>query len=104
VDKLEHCVSWVPALGLDRDGKTDEAIQEVYNLIDPLLRNGEFEGVDVLLNDFRLERASAEFLIAVLTATLPVKSKLKNREIVRAYASVAIAMRGEDPVPVLKGL
>ena len=104
MDKIVHYYMWVPALTADRNGHTGEAITEIYNLIEPMLRNGDFEGVDIILNDFRLERASAEFLIAVLTATLPVKSKLKNRETVRAHASVAIAMRGEDPAPILKGL
>lgn len=60
---------------------TDAEIDKIYDDIDTLLCDGEFELVNKYLNpDFHISR-DIDYLITILTITLAAKSKLPNRKL-----------------------
>jgi len=57
------------------DGKLDE----LYEEIDGLMKNGAFEECDEILRRVDVVRTDTDLLIGYLTTTLPGKSKLHSR-------------------------
>lgn len=89
---------------LDDQGKSDEALDIVYDEVDRFLRKSSFSQLDALLKKPNTERLSIDILIALLTATYPAKSKLSSRKELFKNAEIAIQNSGEDPASLLQGL
>ena len=61
---------------LDQQGQTDAALDLIYDGIEALLRKGEFESLNSILNGLCIHDLSADLLLGVLTATLPARTRL----------------------------
>lgn len=59
----------------------DFSLDIIYEVIDELLLAEKFESVDNICNDFAKNCETLEYILAVLTVTLPAKSKLPHRAI-----------------------
>ena len=90
---------------LDVAGFTDTAIKRLYESVDRAFRENKFSSVDKLLTEITLSAdLSAEFLIAVLTATLPAKTRLKSRSEVIKLTRLKVEQRQLQPDLILRGL
>ena len=93
-----------PALQLERHGRIDSALDALYDRVDDLLKTGEFEALNDMLQDARVGSLSTDVLLGVLTATLPARSKLPARAKFFHDAGAAIRGRGEWENGLLAGL
>ena len=60
----------------------DKQIDEIYNIIDELMRNGDLITVDFILKHVDLTSFSTDIVdsaLSFLVSTLPVKTKLQER-------------------------
>lgn len=67
------------ALDLERTGRRDRALDIIYTEIDKLLRRGEFDICNRLLELLDVNNLSPSLLIAFLTITLPAHERLPAR-------------------------
>lgn len=67
------------ALEQDQLGHSDEALDIIFDNIDVMLLNGNFNGVDNLLVSVDPTEHSLDMALGLLTSTLPAKFKLENR-------------------------
>jgi hypothetical protein len=65
---------------LDDRGATDSALDLVYDAIDELMKTGELLILDSTLRDMQVQEYSLDLLLGVLTATLPVRTRLSARK------------------------
>lgn len=79
----------------------DLSIDMIFGVIDELLLAEKFEAVDNICNDFAKNCTMLEYVLAVLTVTLPAKSKLPNREILLESAKQKFS---DSPESVWSGL
>ena len=95
---------FVPAAQrLEKYGHADQALDLIYDSIDALLRDGQFEKCDDVLREVD-EKTSIDLLLGLLTATLPAHSQLPSRSrLVRAVRDVLLGLK-EDPDHILAGL
>lgn len=63
------------------EAEIDFSIDIIYSVIDELLLAEKFETVDKICDDFAKNCTTLEYVLAVLTVTLPAKSKLPHRAI-----------------------
>lgn len=89
---------------LHQSGFTASALDLIYDETDALLRHGKFALLDSVLVDLSVDSMSAEILIALLTATLPAKSKLASRREFFQRVSESLARRGILEQGLLSGL
>lgn len=89
---------------LEGEGRTDAALDMVYDMIDDLLCAGQFDECDRLLNDADPDGCSTDILLCLLTATLPASDKLPRREKLMGLARKVIRRRGLDAEELLAGL
>ncbi len=68
------------------DESLDAEIDSFFDRFDSLFKKGDFERADKIIDEF-LKR-DLQLKIAMLTATLPASSKLKNRQ--RLYSTVLL--------------
>lgn len=71
---------------MKEETKTDMALDIIFGVIDELLLDGKFDSVDKICMTFVENLHNLEEVLAVLTITLPAKSKLPNRELLLAAA------------------
>ncbi len=64
---------------LDAKGRTDAALDLIYDSTDQMLRDGQFDGIDLLLLQLCVKDLSTDMLLGLLTATLPARSRLQRR-------------------------
>jgi hypothetical protein len=64
---------------LDKLGRIDAALDIVFDRVDELLLEGDFEKVDQEISRIRETDFSAELLLGILTVTLPAKENLPGR-------------------------
>ncbi|HWD18547.1 MAG TPA: hypothetical protein VHB20_04665 [Verrucomicrobiae bacterium] len=85
-------------------GQVDSALDLVYDYIDNLLTNSEFNRVNSILRNVALADASSDVLLGLLTSTLPARRKLWSRS--RFYNDVELEFRrrGEWEEGLLTGL
>lgn len=60
-------------------GKTDSAIDEIFDFIDRLLCDGSFSDVDKVLDKVDLDKISLDIALSFLTITMAAKTKLLSR-------------------------
>jgi hypothetical protein len=65
--------------------KQSEALDRIYDWVDDLLLAGKFEEVNKKLGSLHLARLAPVLLVGWLTASLPAKSKLPNRQRIYEY-------------------
>lgn len=58
---------------------TDEILDDLYDLIDSMMREGRFDEIDEMLEAVSVNDCSINFLLGILTATLPGDAHLKRR-------------------------
>jgi hypothetical protein len=92
------------AARLDARGQTDFALDLIYDSIDELLRGGKLDRLNFMLARLTPDELSTDILLAILTATLPARSKLAARLPFRQSADHAIRSRGEYEDGLLAGL
>lgn len=89
---------------LEQHGNQDEALDLIYDSIDALLRDGRFEKCDEVLRKIDVSITSVDLVLGVLTATLPVHSRLPSLpRLVSAVREVLLGMN-EDADLILAGL
>jgi len=64
---------------LDVKGRTDAALDLIYDSTDQMLRDGQFDEMDLLLLQLCVKNLSTDVLLGLLTATLPARSRLHRR-------------------------
>jgi hypothetical protein len=83
----------------------DAALDEVYDIVDALLRAGEWPAADAILrSQAPVSLVPTDKLLALLVATAPAKSRLPGRAAFLAEVRSAMAARGEDEARLLEGL
>jgi hypothetical protein len=89
---------------LDRAGHRGAAMDLLYDRIDEMLRSGQFDSLDVVLQRAPVQDLSADVLLALLTATLPARSRLNARPDFFRIAETTLKTRGEYETGLLTGL
>lgn len=76
---------------------TDAALDAIYDLIDDLMRAGRLDTLDGLLACFRarIGYRSTDEILAYLTATLPARSRLHQRQNLVEAAWRVLQSRGQ---------
>ncbi len=98
-------LTWLnKAKDIDRVGKSDEALDIVYDNIDKMLSNNNFIGVDSLLSEIDINEYSVDMLLGLLTSTLPAKNKLENRKYLLELATENVLNAGVYGVEIFVGL
>lgn len=86
------------------DFNRDKFVDGVYDWTDELFHAGEFDIVNKWIGDIKVENIDIDFMITVLTTTLPAKSKLSNRSKFYKDVEQEIIKRGEMGDGLLQGL
>lgn len=81
-----------------------EKIDRIYYVVDSMLRKEEFEILNTWIGIYPTNKRHVDELLAVLTATLPAKSKLPNREIIIKEIERELKLRDEWEENLLQGL
>ena len=89
---------------LDKHGKTDTALDIIYDQIDEMLRAGKFADVNDCLRNVATDNHSVHILLALLTITLAAKRKLPDRAAFYARTVATLKSRGELEDGLLIGL
>lgn len=92
------------ARALEAQGQLDSALDVIYASIDELLRTDEIDELMRLLGTVAPDEHSTDCLIAILTATLPAKSKLPLRANFYVAVENTLSKRGELEPDLLDGL
>ena len=66
-------------LDLDRDDKSDAALDELFDRIDPLLTAGEFGKIDGIIAAMPVEGPSLTLMMGLLSITRPAGEHLPSR-------------------------
>jgi hypothetical protein len=89
---------------LDKQGRTDSALDVIYDTIDDLLRRGDFGRLDHVLTEVSAADYSVDLLLGLLTATLPGKGRLPSRPKFFREVERTLKARGEYDPALLTGL
>src|ERR1700742_2348282 len=89
---------------LDKAGRTDAALDELYDFIDEEFKDGYFKLIDDLLSWIDTDSYSINILIGLLSATLPAKTKLPNRKAFYDRVESTLGKRNELESGLLNGL
>jgi len=88
------------------DNTTGIELDTIYDIVNDLFNEGQFESVDIIIKNLRIERLTTTIIIAWLTTTAWAKSKLNNRK--KFYNDcLALLSKRHDKIKVarlLKGL
>jgi Arc/MetJ-type ribon-helix-helix transcriptional regulator len=89
---------------LDRRGRTDAALDLLYDSVDATIRQGRFADLDALLVGLCPADHSVDLLLGILTATLPARERLQSRRGFYRDVESTLASRGELDEGLLAGL
>lgn len=92
------------AVHLQEQGFTDTALDLIYDSVDELLHGARFALCDSVLQETDTSQCSIDVLLALLTATLPAKSRLATRTKFFQRVETSLRERGEYSADVLSGL
>lgn len=92
------------AQSLTSFGRVDAALDIIYRAIDDLMTKGELENLNSILENIDISRYSSDIWLAILTATLPVKSKLPSRKAFFQTVERELIAIGENEPGLLAGL
>lgn len=88
----------------DRLGETDSGLDLIYDSIDYFMRIGRFSEIDQAISGLDVGTLSTDFLLGILTATLPAKDRLSSRSQFLRSAESALKSRDEYDDGLLSGL
>jgi hypothetical protein len=94
----------VAAQKLADQGNVDSALDHIFDQADSLLLAGEFTALNEVIAGLDAERLSIDVLLAVLTISLPAKSKLPARSGFYCAVERLLRERGEFRDGLLSGL
>lgn len=98
VDDLDPSETFIErAHRLDRQGHTDAALDLIYDAVDNLLRRGEFDSLNAILNTARPPKLSLDIVLGLLTATLPARNRLPARDTLFRNTERLLRESGDDP-------
>ena len=87
------------------DGKhTDAALDLIYDAVDKLMRDRQFDQLDAILAPIAVVGLSVDILLGLLTATLPAKSRLPSRGAFFNAVEQSLKRRGVYEQGLLTGL
>jgi DNA-binding transcriptional MerR regulator len=89
---------------LEKSGRTNSALDSIYKGFNAALRNGDFDAIDLFFSGLKANEYTTDLLLGILTATLPAKSRLKNRAGLFTRVKAEIQDRGEYEPGLLDGL
>jgi len=89
---------------LESSGNVDAALDIIYDYVDKQLKTQRFYDIDQILTNVKVIEQSADILLALLTATLPARSKLSERAKFFSEVEEALKQRGEWENDLLVGL
>ena len=92
------------AAELERDGLPDSALDLIYDRVDELLHGAEWSACAAVLDDIDVSKCSTDILLALLTATLPAKSRIPSRGGFLERVGRELRARGENEDRLLAGL
>ena len=92
------------AARLEEAGLPDSALDIIYDRVDELLHNAEFEQCAQILDQLDETRYSTDILLALITTTFPAKSRIRTRAQFLGRVSEELRKRGENDVRLLAGL
>jgi hypothetical protein len=85
-------------------GKTNAALDLLYDSIDGFMRRGEFPALDSFIARAPVATLSSDILLGLLTATLPARSRLSSRKTLLSNVEATLRSRGEYEEGLLAGL
>ena len=85
-------------------GKVDSALDLIYERADEMLLAGEFSPLNKIISDLSVDNLTIDVLLAVLTISLPAKSKLPARSSFYLSVKQKLLERGEFREGLLTGL
>lgn len=89
---------------LERAGHRNAAMDLLYDRIDELMRTGQFDLLDMILQRVPVREFSVDVLLGLLTATLPARSRLPSREDFFSETEQVLRERAEYEEGLLTGL
>lgn len=89
---------------LDRRGKTDVALDLIYDTVDEWMIAGDFDRLDFLLASVAADDYSADILLGLLTASLPGRTRLPSRRKLYSETERILKQRGQWEDGLLTGL
>lgn len=99
------CSSFVvQADAMDRVGDTDAALDVIFRRTDELMCSGKISELNDELRNISANEIGTDVLIGVLTATLPVKTRLPWRRNLFNATRRVLKKRGHYETGVLSGL
>lgn len=79
-------------------------LDEIYSWADDLMKAGRLKYLDAAIGAFHPEDMTTDNLLGVLTATLPVRSRLPSRKPFYQAVERVLTARGEMGPGLLEGL
>jgi hypothetical protein len=98
------CEFLARAVDLERDGNVREALSLVYRRINEMMELEKFDILDQELQSVSAEEIGTDLLLGLLTATLPVKSRLAFRPTLLKSTKRLLKARGHFERGILDGL
>ncbi len=92
------------AIRLDTHGHNEFALDLIYDSVDQLLFNQAFSQLDAILAKIDVSVASTDLILAILTSTLPPKSRLPSRHSLLERFESQLKADGEFEEGLLVGL
>jgi len=86
------------------NASADHALDVIYDCVYHMAMESKFEELDFMLEFLNVPAMPTEYILGVLTATLPCKSKLIKREGFMDRAHDELLKRKEDLPQLFKGL
>lgn len=97
--------SWInEAVRLEEEGSIEESLDMIFDTIDDWLLDGRFEECSSFLRVLEVETLTTPQLLTILTATLPARSALGDREEFFVRVRTTLQDRGEAADALLSGL
>lgn len=85
-------------------GRVEAALDSIYDQIDEMMRQGNFAELDRVLSGLAVAELSFHVLLGVLTATLPIRTRLPSRPGLFRRIGQILQERGENEEGLLTGL
>ena len=104
IDESDPSEFVVRANRLDTSGYRNAAMDLLYERIDQVMRDGDFDVLDSVLKTLDAEHLSLDVILGVLTATLPARRRLPTRKTFFQEAERTLRARGEYDDGILTGL
>jgi hypothetical protein len=92
------------ALALIESNQTTRGLDLLYKTVDDVLYSGSYSILGKVFGEVDVSTAPISFLLGLLTATLPVKTRLSERRNFFDAVKDAITARGENTESLLAGL